>query len=594
MMSARMDAFGPDRPQRRSPQEIRSILESSLDATVVLGLGETGDTGDARCAGPRISGFAERHAFGEWLLPLGAKRGMRWRTQAVPTTTRGKVAFALSLAFGNGSPLPQPSGQFDVFVNDRLAVSCRVVNHSQLWRGTECALAFAANRLESAAPFASLTLSSLIRDEAFATFGPALLVVPSAWLAPGSPAEIRIEGRCPVESTRWIQIDQVPSLLHQTDIYRAADLFGPRPRIGNWEVYFGDIHTHSGQVLEENEGKGCGLGSRRENYEYALGPGGLDFYALTDHEWQIDPARTAEYLDLALEHERPGRLACLPAFEFTSLVYGHRNVYFRGSGGTVVNANRTGGRPTLAPEDSTTPQELWQALLATGTPFLTVPHHPSCTSHPCNFVVFDETFDRLVEVYSVWGSSEYYGDFPRGVSDRYRTLNVRDAIQRGLRFGLVASADGHDGHPGNAQGPLVKHHHQFHFCGSGRAAVLASELNREAVFDALHARRCYATSGPPILLDARVNGHAMGSHLSPMPQGVAPRVSIRCAGTNGIDHVRVMRDGEIVHAVPGHGQFELNLEWEDRAAAAGTAHSYYVRVVQVDRESAWSSPVWIG
>lgn len=577
------DAYSGEGLARRSPGEVREWIADRLGASVVLGLGEMADAGDARCGGARISGYGERHTFGEWLLPLTAKRGMSWRTQAVPSVCRGKVAFALSLGFGNGSPLPQPSGQFDVFVNDRLAVSCRVVNHSQLWRGEECALAFAANRLEAAPPFVGLTLSSLLRDEAFATFGPALLVVPADWVEPGVPARMRVEARCPVESTRWLQLDQNPGMLHQTDIYRAAELFGPPPEIGGFGVYFGDIHTHSGQVIEENEGQGCGLGSRRENYEYALGPGGLDFYALTDHEWQIDPARAAEYLDLALEYERPGRFACLPAFEFTSLVYGHRNVYFRGPGGTVVNANRAGGKPTLDVADSTTPEELWRALAATGTPFFTVPHHPSATSHPCNLDIFDEKFDRLIEVYSVWGSSEYYGDFPRGVSDRFRSLDVRDAIRRGHRFGLIASADGHDGHPGNAQGPLVKHHHQFHFCGSGRAAVLAGELSREAVFDALHARRCYATTGPPILLDARVDGQVAGGR---------PRIAVSCRGTNGIDHLRVVRDGQVVHTVPGHGQFHLDLEWEDGAATG--SHCYYVRLVQVDRESAWSSPVWLG
>ena len=593
-MSGTQNAYSGEGLARRLPAEIKGWMESELGASVVLGLGEMGETGDARCAGPRISGFGERHTFGEWLLPLSAKRGMAWKTQPVPAATKGKVVFALSLGFGNGSPLPQPSGQFDVFVNDRLAVSCRVVNHSQVWRGADCTLAFAANRLESAPPFASLTLSSLIHDEAFATFGPALLIVPSDWVVAGAPATIRVEARCPVESTRWLQLDQIPGLLHQTDIYRAVDLLKSRSRIGNWEVYFGDIHTHSGQVLEVNEGKGCGLGSRRENYEYALGPGGLDFYALTDHEWQVDPARVAEYLGLALEYEQPGRFACLPAFEFTSLIYGHRNVYFRGPGGTVVNANRTGGPPVMDVDKSVTPDELWEALRATGVPFLTVPHHPSSTSHPCNLGIFREEYDRLIEVYSVWGSSEYCGDFPRGVSDRYRTLDVRDAIGRGHRFGLVASADGHDGHPGNAQGPMVKHHHQFHFCGSGRAAVLTRELTREAVFDALHARRCYATTGTPIVLDARVNGHVMGSQLPAPGKDEPARVAVRCQGTNGIDHIRIVRDGQIVHTVPGHGQFELDLEWEDRTAVAAGPHSYYVRVLQVDRESAWSSPVWLG
>ena len=55
---------------------------------------------------------------------------------------------------------------------------------------------------------------------------------------------------------------------------------------------------------------------------------------------------------------------------------------------------------------------------------------------------------------------------------------------------------------------MVKHHHQFHHLGSGRAVVLAEALTREAVFDALHARRCYATTGAPIVLDFTVNGLA--------------------------------------------------------------------------------------
>jgi hypothetical protein len=585
--------FGPERRRVILP-EIQAYIAERIDATPVYGFAEMIDAGDARCGGERISGFMERYELGEWLLPLTASKGMRWRTAPVPGTQRGHVAFALSLGFGNGSPLPQPSGQWDIYVNDRLAVSVRVVNHSQVWEAGECKLAFAANRLESAEPFGGLTLSSLIQNDAFATFGPAFLIVPSEWIEPGSPAEIRVEARSAVPSTRWLQLDVASALLEHADIYRLLDLLTQRhPRVGEYNVYFGDIHTHSGQVLDRCDNDGCGIGSREDNYRYALGPGGLDFYSLTDHEWQIGPAGIDEYFQLADTYNEDGRFVCLPAFEHTSLLYGHRNIYFRGPGGTVVNANRSWGGPTKDPKLSTTPAELWAALEATGVPFISVPHHPSAASHPFTLEYWSE-HDRLVEVYSVWGSSEYYGDFPRGVSDRFRAMNVQDAIRRGLRFGLVASADGHDGHPGNAQSPLVKHHHQFHYCGSGRAAVFASELTREAIYDALYARRCYATTGAPILLDVRLNGAWMGQEVAPLSEGRRPMLTVQCVGSNGLDHIRIVKNGRIVYTQPCHGEWDCEVVWEDAAYDASRPNSYYVRVVQQDRESAWSSPIWLG
>lgn len=587
-----VDAYDGPGMERILEADIKAGLSARLRATIVDGFQEMVDAGEAICGGQRISGFMERHTYGEWLLRLSASRGMRWRTRPVPAGDRDHVLFFLALGFGNGSALPQPSGAWEIWVNDHHAVTVRVVNHDQLWRRGDCSLAFCANRIEAAPLFGSLCLSSIITQESLAAFGPAFLRVPASWVPAGAPAEILVRPVSTVPSERWIQLEHCPAVLRHADIYRLADLHEAPPRLRDWNLYFGDIHTHSGQVLDQDDYQaGCGMGSRRDNYEYARGPGGLDFYALTDHEYQMSPDTIPDYLTLADEFEQAGRFVCLPAFEFTSLVYGHRNAYFRGSGGTVINANRDWGHPTMDPERSVTPRELWDGLAATGVPFLTIPHHPSSASHPCNIAIFDERYDRLMEVYSVWGSSEFYGDVPRGVSDRYRTLDIRDALGRGRHFGMAAGADGHDGHPGNAQSPLVKHHHQFHFCGSGRTVVLAEDLTREHVFDAMFDRRCYATTGPPILLDVRLDGAVMGQRLSRKAKSKRPQLSVLCRGTNGIDHVRIVRNGRVVHTHPVHGEYTVNLEWEDSEPPASPATSYYVRVVQRDHESAWSSPI---
>jgi len=586
--------FGPGGRRAIDP-EIEARIARDTGSTPVCGLQRIVDLGDAVTDDKRMSDFRERGDFTEWVLHLSAKKGLTWETAEVPASTLSKVSFYLAAGFGNGSPLPQSSGRWDLYVNDRFAVSIRVVNHDQLWLGDECSFAFGASRLETAEPFQSLTLSNLITNEAFATFGPAFLTVPAAWLEPGRPARVRLDPVPDADSTRWIMLGPANGIPWNSNLSAVEALIGDngRPQSGDFNIYFGDIHTHSGQMMDECNNKGCGWGSREENYHYARGPGGLDFYALTDHEWQneMDPDR---YFELADTYNESGRFVCLPAFEHTNLLYGHRNVYFRESGGTVVSANRAGGTPTLDPAQVPDPTELWNRLEETGRTFMTVPHHTSAASHPLNLDFHNPEYDRLFEVYSVWGSSEYYGDFPRGFSDRWWTGDLRDALLRGERYGIIASSDGHDGHPGNAQSATMKHHHTFHYCGSGRAAVLAEELTREAVFDALHARRCYATTGPPIVLDVTLDGAVMGQEVAAMRAGKRPALRVRCAGTNGIDHVRIVRNSRVVHTAWCHGEFGAEVEWEDEAYEPGEAASYYVRVVQQDRESAWSSPIWVG
>ncbi len=585
------------RGKRRAVQsEIRGAIEALTGSTPTYGFLEMLDAGDAVLNTDRLGGFREIADRREWILTLSSKRGMLWKTDIVPPDSTDSVLFVLSIGFGNGSPLPQPTGAWQLAVNGHPAVTIRGVNHSQRWRADECWFAFAANRIESAPPYASLCLSSVIKDESTAAFGPALLRVPASWLERGKPAAISVEPVADIPSTRWLQLQPCADMLLTTDIWAAVEVLAGDRGSGasDVQVFFGDIHTHSGQVLDECDNLGCGMGSRRDNYEYAREPGGLDFYALTDHEWQIDPHRVDEYLSLADTYNDDGRFVCLPGFEYTNLLYGHRNVYFRDSGGIVFNTNTDWGRPTLDASKCNSPQDLWDALGKNGVPSITVPHHPSATSHPLNLDFHDPRYDRLYEIYSCWGSSEFSGDWPRGVSDRFQSGHYQDALRRGQRYGVLASSDGHDGHPGNSQSPWVKHHHLFHFCGSGLAAVQAPGLTRAAVFDALYARRCYATTGVPIILDLTVCDAVMGSELPALAPGRSPQIRISCTGANGLDHLRIVKNGRTVHSFPCFGERSFHGEWEDRSYDPEGVVSYYVRAVQVDRESAWSSPVWIG
>ncbi len=106
---------------------------------------------------------------------------------------------------------------------------------------------------------------------------------------------------------------------------------------------------------------------------------------------------------------------------------------------------------------------------------------------------------------------------------------LRPALARGHRFGFIASADAHDGHPGNAQSPLVKHHHQIHFLGSGRV---------------VHAVQPYE------------------------------------------DETELQFEWVDPAAAPWAAEDAV-------AGPRGSCAYYYVKVIQQDGEMAWASPIWI-
>ena len=572
------------------PQEISDYVAESAQGVVVSGFSQMINQGGARFGCERMAGFYEIHDLREWVLECGARQGMRFLSDELPKAVdKPYVIFALSMGFGNGSPLPQPSGKFEVYVNGNYCLSIRKVNHSQLWKCGDCMLAFSMRRCETAPPYCSMKLSSTIKDESQAAFGVGMLRVPASFAKGGERACIEIRPASDNSDSRRYFYLGVGASLFQANIEEALKMLkGERLTASGYNLYFGDIHTHSGQNKDWPGENGCGRKTWAENYDNARYSGGLDFYALTDHEYQFEPGFEREYFALADKYETPDEFVCLPAYEHTNLLYGHRNVYFRRGGLLVNNNRRPGGTPTIEPDDCVTPAELFGRLEESGLEFMTVPHHPSAASHPYTWDFFNP-HDRLCEIYSVWGSSDYYGDFPRGVSDRHPHLYINEMLKQGLKFGIIASADGHEGYPGDESSPYPVHPHQFHFCGSGRAVVLAKSLTRDDVYDALYARRCYATTGTPIGLDFSIYGAVMGETVECGP----PQLSIKIKGSNGLDHLRILKNGRVIHSEPLFGAHEYSLEWEDKKRKNYEPASYTIRVVQIDRESAWSSPIWV-
>ncbi len=355
-------------------------------------------------------------------------------------------------------------------------------------------------------------------------------------------------------------------------------------------LFFGEIHCHT--ALSD------GMRSADDLYTWARDVQRLDFAAVTDHEshiygYSLSRSTWPLVREAAARYYEPGRFMTLLGYEWSAptplLDSGHHNIYFRDADGPFFTCSD--------PVTDSLPK-LFAALHRSGQPTLVVPHHPVACKNaagvpdPSLTVAWkhmDTDLVRLVEIYSKWGCSEAVpGDF-RPLRFAEVGHSVLDALGRGYRLGFTAGSDNHTAMPGSDR---EEDSPNLRWPRSGLVAVYAPELTREAIFDALYARRCYATSGPRIVLDLRVNGHPMGSDIAVTDRAASRVLRGMVVGTAEIEAVEIVSQGRVAWRILGHGSPKLSFEVEDPAPLSAPVY-YYARVLQADGERAWSSPIWV-
>jgi hypothetical protein len=198
---------------------------------------------------------------------------------------------------------------------------------------------------------------------------------------------------------------------------------------------------------------------------------------------------------------------------------------------------------------------------ARDTGCLLVPHHlgyrgPGGAGH--DWSTHDASITRVAEIYSEHGASERdRGPYPmvRHSGPGRATDNcAQAALASGLRFGFIASTDGHLGCPGAYPEGLV--------------GVLAPELTRSAIWDGLWNRRTIAVTGDRIDARLRVNGSPMGSEL---PWDAERRIQVDVVGWDEIDRVELIKNNQVLERFypsgaeqgswPGRARCRLEVGW---------------------------------
>lgn len=225
-----------------------------------------------------------------------------------------------------------------------------------------------------------------------------------------------------------------------------------------------------------------------------------------------------------------------------------------------------------------------------------------------DFKDFNPDFERVVEIYNAWGSSEclkkegneryIHASGKSGVQECAEG-SIQKALQSNCRFGFVAGGlDDRGIYADFFEGDQVQH-------SPGLTAIIATEHTKSALTDALYNRSCYATTGERMILGLYLAGLPMGSETSTAVKHglkINRHLSGYVAGTANIKTVEIIRNGKVIKTFEAEG-YTMDFVYDDMTPIEKIVIDakdkkppfvyYYIRFTQEDGHIAWSSPIWV-
>lgn len=226
-----------------------------------------------------------------------------------------------------------------------------------------------------------------------------------------------------------------------------------------------------------------------------------------------------------------------------------------------------------------------------------------------DFEDFTPEYERVVEIYNSWGSSECTAKAgnPCPISGTGKNSigetaegSLRKALNNGCRFGF--SAGGYDDRGAFEQ---LYDADQVQY-PPGITAILAKEHSRSSLIEALQNRSCYATTGEKIILSFNIAQFPMGSEVDTKTRPGLEynrHISGFAIGTKPITEAVIIRNGEewvTLEVKDGNVEFEVDdgemlsqIALSSKREDALPFAYYYLRVMQEDGHIAWGSPIWV-
>ena len=240
--------------------------------------------------------------------------------------------------------------------------------------------------------------------------------------------------------------------------------------------YWGDLHGQSEETI--------GTNSAREFFAFARDKAFLDTCSHQGNDFQITTPFWEHLNELSREFNEDGSFIVFPGYEWSGNtgLGGDRNVLYMREGRPIYRSSHALVEDLSdLDSDANSAKDLFEAL-----------RDEDCVvfahiggRYADIKMAHDIRLERAVEVHSAWGTFEWL---------------IEDGLEQGYRVGIVSNSDGHKGRPG-ASFPGATTFGSY----GGLTCMLASELTRAGLMDALRRRHHYGTTGCRMVLDTRAN-----------------------------------------------------------------------------------------
>jgi len=308
-------------------------------------------------------------------------------------------------------------------------------------------------------------------------------------------------------------------------------------------AYWGHFHAHT----TASDGAGPAY------YALAMArAAGLHFYAITDHDWRIDPAEWTAAFSQTQAATVPGAFVALRGVEWSHDTAGHINVFSTGT--LLSHAN-----PLLADLSGL------YAWLAVNPAAVAQFNHPD----PSYGGTFNDFAPYPAAVPAL--ALQEIGNNAQGY--KFYEPSFLQSNFAGWRVAPVINGDNHAADWGSDM--------------PARTGIIAPALTEADLLAALRARRVFATEDSNLALALQANGNWQGSEL---PGGGQLALMISAIDPDAEPITLHLYDRNLrLETMSFSG---ANVEWKINIEAL-PGHFYWVKAVQADGDRAYTAPIWL-